>query len=176
MPVVFPDAVKAQGAISVTVIPVADLSTPSAPKLSELTTDGVNISLYLFSGAGAPSSTTTTGEAPRRLGSKDVPQEMGNTSHAIGDLQYVYDPQAADGASANAARDMLTEGDEFYAVYRYGKDGEDDLAVSDKVNVWHIQVGPQNEGATGDGEFDQLAITQTAIAKAPPIKNVAVVA
>lgn len=176
MPVVFPDAVKSQGAISVTAIPIADLAAPSLPSLADLTSAGVNISLYLYTGSAAPSSTTTTGEAPRRLGSKDVTQEMGTTNHAIADLQYVYDPQAVDGDPANAARAMLTEGDEFFLVYRYGPDGKDDLAVGDKVNVWRVQVGPQNEGATGDGEFDHLSITQSVIAKAPPIKGVALVA
>lgn len=176
MPVVFPDAVKAQGAISVTAIPVADLTSTSSPSLAELTTDGVNISLYLYTGSAAPSSTTTTGEAPRRLGSKDVTQEMGVTNHAVADLQYVYDPQAAAADPANAARDMLVEGDEFYLVYRYGPDGNTDLAAADKVNLWRVQVGPQNEGATGDGEFDHLSITQSVIAKSPPVKNVALVA
>jgi hypothetical protein len=176
MTVVFPDAVKAQGAISVTAIAVADLTTPTAPKLSDLTSDGVNISMYLYTGSAAPSSTTTTGEAPRRLGSKQVTQEMGTTNHAIGDLQYVHDPQASAGDPANAAKTLLTEGDEFYLVYRYGPDGEDALAIGDKVNVWKVQVGPQNEGATGDGEFDHLSITQSVIAKAPPTKGVALVA
>lgn len=176
MTVVFPDAVKAQGAISVTVVPLASLTSTASPSLAEINSSGVNISLYLYTGSAQPTSTTTTGEAPRRLGSKDVIQEAGNTNHAIGDFQYVYDPQAAPDAPANAARDMLDEGAEFYAIYRYGKDGEDALAVGDKVNIWHIQTGPQNEGATGDGEFDHLAITQSAIAKTPPVKNVALVA
>lgn len=176
MVVVFPDAVKAQGAVSVTAIPVADLTSTSSPSLAELTTDGVNISLYLYTGAAAPTSTTTTGEAPRRLGSKEVTQELGTTNHAIGDLQYVYDPQADAADPANAAKTMLTEGDEFYLVYRYGPDGDTDLEVADKVNVWKVQVGPQNEGATGDGEFDHLSITQSVIAKAPPVKGVAVAA
>lgn len=176
MPVVFPDAVKAQGAIGVVAIPVADLASTATPSLAELDASGVNISLYLYTGSAAPTSTTTTGEAPRRLGSKDVTQEMGTTNHAVGDLQYVYDPQAADADPANAARDMLTEGDEFYLIYRYGPDGKTDFEVADKVNIWKVQVGPQNEGATGDGEFDHLSITQSVIAKAPPVKNVALVA
>jgi hypothetical protein len=176
MTVIFPDAVKAQGAISVVAIALADLTSTSAPSLAELNTDGVNISMYLYSGSAAPSSTTSTGEAPRRLGSKDVTQEMGNTTHSIGDLQYVYDPQAADADPANAAKALLVPGGEFYLVYRYGKDAETALAVGDIVNIWHVQVGPQNRGATGDGEFDHLSITQTAIGKTPPVEDVALVA
>lgn len=173
--VFFPDAVKAQGRISVTAVPVADLTSTSAPKLSELAA-GVNISMYLFAGSGVASSTTATGEAPRRLGSTETEQEFGTTSRTIGDLSYVYNPQAPDSDPANAAKELLAEGSYVYLVYRYGIDAETPLAVGDKVNIWRAQLGPQNEGATGDGDFDLLAITQAAISKAPPVKGVALVA
>lgn len=176
MTVVFPDAVKAQGNISVTAIKVADLSSTSAPSVAEILADGVNISMYLFSGAALPTQTTATGEAPRRLGSKEVAQEFGTTSRAIGDLSYVYDPQATDDDPTNAARELLAEGEKVYLVYRYGIDAETELAAGQKVNIWQAELGPQNEGATGDGDFDQLNITQTAISNVPPIKGVALVA
>lgn len=176
MTVVFPDAVKSQGKISVVAIALADLTSTSSPSLAELNTDGVNVSMYLYTGSAVPVSTTNTGESPRRLGSKNIIQEFGTTNHALGDLQYVYDPQASSSDPANAAKTLLVEGDEFYLVYRYGVDSEDAFALADKVNVWHVQVGPQNEGSTGDGEFDQLSITQAVIAKSTPVKGVAIAA
>ena len=175
MTVVFPDAVKAQGRISVTAVPVDSLASTSAPSLADLA-DGVNISMYLYSGSGVPTSTTATGEAPRRLGSTEVAQELGTTSRTIGDLSYVYNTQRPDSDPANAAKALLDEGSEVYLVYRYGIDADTPLAVGDKVNIWRAQLGPQNEGATGDGDFDQLNITQAAISKAPPVKGVALVA
>ena len=173
--VTFPEAIKAEGNISVTVVPRDTLTSTSAPSLADIT-NGVNASLYLYSGSGAASSTTNTGTAPRRLGSKDVFNEFGETTHAIGDLQYVYNPQADDDDPANAVKAACAEGAEVYIVYRYGKDAETPLAVGDKVNIWLVELGPQNEAPTGDGEFDQLAVSQAAIIKAPPTKGVALVA
>lgn len=174
--VVFPEAIKAEGNISVTVVPKASLTSTSTPSLADITTAGVNASLYLYSGSGAASSATNTGTAPRRLGSKDVFNEFGETTHTIGDLQYVYSPQADDTDPANAVKTVCVEGAEVYLIYRYGVDSETPLAAADKVNIWLAELGPQNETPTGDGEFDQLAVSQAAIVKAPPIKGVALVA
>jgi len=176
MPVVFPEALKSEGNISVTVVPVASITDTSAPSLASITSDGVNASFYFYSGSAGATSTTNTGTAPRRLGSKDVFNEFGETTHAVGDLQYVYDPQADDTADANKVKAICAEGEQVYLVYRYGKDAETDLGVGDKVNLWLVELGPQNEQPTGDGEFDQLAITQAAIVKAPPVKGIALAA
>lgn len=174
--VVFPEAIKAEGNISVTVVPKASLTSTAAPSLADLTADGVNVSMYLYSGAADASSATNTGTAPRRLGSKDVFNEFGETTHTIGDLQYVYSPQADDTDPANAALAVCGEGAQVYIIYRYGPDAETPLAVGDKVNIWLAELGPQNETPTGTGEFDQLAVSQAAIAKAAPVKRVALVA
>lgn len=176
MPVDFPEALKSEGNISVTVVPAASITNTASPSLAAITSDGVNASFYLYSGSAAATSTTNTGTAPRRLGSKDVFNEFGETTHAVGDLQYVYDPQAADTDAANKVKQVCVEGAQVYLVFRYGKDAETDLAAADKVNLWLVQLGPQNEQPTGDGEFDQLAISQAAIVKAPPVKGVALAA
>lgn len=175
MTVTFPEAVKSQGRISVTAVPVADLESTATPSLADLAA-GVNISMYLYAGSGMASSTTATGEAPRRLGSSETEQEFGTTSRTIADLSYVYSPQAPDGDPANAAKELLEEGEMVYLVYRFGVDADTPLAVGDKVNIWRAQLGPQNEGSTGDGDFDQLNITQAAISKSPPVKGVVLVA
>ncbi|GHJ59132.1 hypothetical protein NOK12_16500 [Nocardioides sp. OK12] len=176
MTIVFPDAVKAQGNLSVTVIPAASLSSVSAPSVAELAAEGVNVSMYMFTGAALPTKTTATGEAPRRLGSKEMNTEFGTTTRAIADLSYVYDPQAAPGASVNAARDALVEGSKVYIVYRWGVDAEQPLAAGDKVDIWEAELGPQNKGQTGDGDFDQLNIVQSVISNTPPAEDVALVA
>lgn len=171
MTVVFPDAVKAQGNISVTVVPKGVLTAPPV-SLATINTTGVNVSMYLFSGAGMPSKTTAVGEAPRRLGSKETAQEFGTTTRAIGDLSYVYDPQKPLSDEVNAAREVLVEGSTVYIYYRYGVDAETALAADQTVDIWEAELGPQNKGATGDGDFDQLNITQTAISNVPPVEDV----
>lgn len=176
MTVTFPDSVKSQGRVSVTAIPVADLTSTASPSLAEINTNGLNISMYLYAGSSWPTQTTATGEAPRRMGQSETEQEFGNTSREIGELSYVHDPQADAADPSNAAKELLVEGELFYLIYRYGVDADTPLAVTDKVNIWRVQLGPQNEGQTGDGEFDHLNITQAAISKAPPVKGVAIVA
>lgn len=136
----------------------------SCERMAEIPDDTIGLSVY----SPPFASLFTYSPSERDLGN--------STTHAIGDFQYVYDPQGADGAADNAAKEMLVPGEEFYAIYRYGPPGEDALEVGDKVNIWHVQVGPQNRGATGDGEFDHLTITQTAIGKTPPVEDVALVA
>lgn len=175
MSVYFPEAEKAQGKVSVTAVLVDDLTSTSAPSLADLAT-GVNISMYLYAGSGMATSSTATGEAPRRLGSSETEQEFGTTSRTIADLSYVYSPQKPSNDPANAAKELLEEGAVVYLIYRFGVDADTPLAVGDKVNIWRAQLGPQNEGMTGDGDFDQLNITQAAISKAPPVKGVALVA
>lgn len=175
MSVTFPEAVKAQGNVSVTVVPKGALTAPPT-SLATINTTGVNVSMYFFSGAGMPSKTTAVGEAPRRLGSKEVAQEFGTTSRAIADLSYVYDPQKPLTDPVNAAREVLTEGEGVWIYYRFGVDAETPLAATDIVDIWDAELGPQNKSMTGDGDFDQLNIVQSVISNTPPVEDVALTA
>lgn len=176
MPVLFPDAVKVQGNTSVTV--VQTIANINAPDLSSEinAVSSVNVSCFLYSG-GVGTSTTNKGEAPRRLCTTQTFQQFGNTSYEVTDLMYVYDPQLDDADDANAAKAALAEGSEVYLVIRKGLDAQNTAhAVGQKVDVWHVRLGPQNRGVTGDGEFDEFAIVQSVIALNPPAQDVAIVA
>ena len=175
MTVVFPEAVKAQGNVSVTV--VQTIADPTAPKLAtEINAaSSVNVSCYLYSG-GMGTSTTNKGEAPRRLCSTDTFQQFGNTSYDISDLVYLYNPQEDDTDEANEAKAALTEGSDVYLVVRKGLDAKTAAyATGQLVDVWHVRLGPQNRGMTGDGEFDEFAITQTVIVLDAPEYDAAIV-
>lgn len=177
MTVLFPEAVKAQGNHSVTV--VQTLPDSDAPKLTEVNgTGSINVSCFLFGTGGfAATSTTNKGEAPPRLCTTETFQEFGNTSYEISDLQYVYDPQGDPTEDANRAMAALTPGTEVYLIERLGLDAKTaPYAVGQKVNVHHVRVGPQNRTKTGDGEFDQFSITQSVIHIEPPVYDVALVA
>lgn len=176
MTVLFPEAVKAQGNTSVTA--VQTIAAPAAPKLAtEINAaTSVNISCFLYSG-GVGSSTTNKGEAPRRLCTTETLQQFGNTSYEITDLMYVYDPQGDDTDPANKAKAALVEGTDVYLVIRKGLDAQSNAhAVSQKVDIWHVRLGPQNRGVTGDGEFDEFAITQSVIPLAPPTVDAVIAA
>lgn len=174
MTVLFPEAVKAQGNHSVTV--VQTLADMSAPTLIEVNATGsINVSCFLFgSGGFAATSTTNKGEAPARLCTTETFQEFGNTSYEISDLQYVYSPQEDDTTDANKAMAALTPGTEVYLIERLGLDAKTAAyAAAQKVNVHHVRLGPQNRTKTGDGEFDQFSITQSVIHIEPPVYDVA---
>lgn len=174
MSVVFPEAIKAQGATNVLVIPT--MAAPSAPDLSSdignVATE--DISNYLY-GDIQPTATTAKGEAPRRLGSTQQFQQFGNTLYEFPDLTYVYDPTGVD-TEANAAKDVLDADAEVFIVIRRGLPIDTAFAVGQVVDVWHVKLGPQNRGTTGDGEFDEYAINQSVIVLEPPSLGVAIVA
>lgn len=166
--VLFPEATKAQGNISVTVVQtIADMA---APKLAtEINAaSSVNVSCFLYNG-GMGTLTQNKGEAPRRLCTTDTFQQFGNTSYDVSDLSYLYNPQEDDADPANEAKAALTEGTDVYLVVRKGLDAQTSAyATGQLVDVWHVRLGPQNRSMTGDGEFDEFAITQSAIVlKAP---------
>lgn len=174
MTVVFPEAVKAQGNKSIKV--VQTIADPAAPSLATEVNaaTSVDVSGYLF-GDFSATATTNKGEAPRRLASTRTIQEFGNTNYEITDIQYVYNPQGDDTDEANAAKAALTEGTEVWLVERLGLSAQSEAyAATQKVNLHHVRLGPQNRTSTGDGEFDQLSITQSVIHIEPPLTDVSI--
>lgn len=176
MSVTFPEATQVYGNTSVLV--VQTMAAPAAPDLSSdiNAVSTVNVSCYLYSG-GIGTSTTAKGEAPKRVCTKSVLQQFGSTTYEVTDLQYTYNPQTAISGTGNEAREALVEGSEVYLVIRRGLDAQDtDYAVGQRVDVWHVKLGPQNKTQTGDGDFDEFSITQAVIALSPPVEDVAIVA
>lgn len=176
MTVLYPEATQVYGNTSVLV--VQSMAAPGAPDLSSdiNAASTVNVSCFLYSG-GEGTSTTNKGEAPRRLCTKAVLQQFGQTTYEVTDLQYTYDPQGAPSSDDNKARAALVEGTEVFLVLRRGLDAQDTAyAVGQRVDVWKVRLGPQNKTQTGDGEFDEYSITQSVVALTPPTEDVAIVA
>jgi hypothetical protein len=178
--VLYPDATKAQGNVSVTI--VATIAAPTAPDLSsEINAAGsVNVSCFLFDNGSLVTANTNKVTAPARLCTTEQFQELGNTTYEVADLQYVYDPQAASSTSDNKAKALLLEGAEVYIVERLGLPAggstPTDYAVGQYVNVYHVRLGKQNRVRQGDAEAAVFAITQSAILIDPPTYDVAIVA
>ncbi len=104
------------------------------------------------------------GEGPRKMCSRKVPQEFGNTTDTITDLQYSHLPQEADAAPGNEARALLVPGSTKIFVEFQGLEGNgSNFAAGDRYVAHRVQLGRQRRGRTGDGEFDQFAITQSLI-------------
>lgn len=178
--VTFPDATKAQGNVSVTV--VATIASTAAPDLSsEINAAGsVNVSCYLFDNGAIVTSNTNKVTAPARLCTTEQFQELGNTTYEVADLQYVYAPQSASGATENKAKTLLVEGATLYLVERLGLAAggatPTDYAAGQYVNIYHVRLGKQNRVRQGDAESAVFGITQSAILIDPPTYDVAIVA
>lgn len=177
MSVLFPEATKAQGNISVTV--VATIAITAAPDLSsEINAAGsVNVSCFLYDNGSVVNTTTNKVTANARLCTTQQFQQFGNTTYEVSDLIYVYDPQGGPSADENKAKELLEEGTEVYLVERNGLDAQvTDYAAAQLVNVYHIRLGAQNRTRQGDAEAGEFSITQSAILLSPPVYDVAIVA
>lgn len=176
MTVVYPTATKSQGNVSVTV--VQTIASLSAPDLSAEINAGtsVDVSCFLYSG-GSTTTTTNKGNAPRRICTTNQLEQFGNTTYDVVDLQYVYNPQADGTDPANKAKATLTPGSSVYLIFRNGLDAQNTAyAAGQFCDIVHVKLGPQNRGMTGDGEFDEFAISQSVVALAPPTYDAVIVA
>ena len=161
MPLTQPETVKSQGNTTLIV-----LTTPpavvTAPTLAELNA-GEFITVHVYGDFGA-TPTQNVGSAPRKMGSRVEPQQLGNITYTINDISYSYVPQLTPTPSSpgNEAFEALTEGTEVYLVEGPGIDGlTSALATDDVVNIYHVECGVQRRGRTGDGEFDEFNVQQS---------------
>ncbi len=94
MPTVFPAGIKVQGRIKVIYTPTMSFTAPSLAVLEGA--GALDVSMMLFN--WNPTATATRGAPRRRLGSTKVFETFGATTEAIGELDYVVDPQGAAGS------------------------------------------------------------------------------
>lgn len=159
---VMPEGVPTLGNIAVKACPT--VAAPAAPKLAtELNAAGSeDISLHVMPAGWGPTSDTPLGTAPPRLGSKKVRQQFNRTTYSLPGLQYVYDPQGADGDPGNEAFDLLKEGVKIHLVERRGMDAETDAwAVGQKTRDHYVELGPQQEMGDPTDENGEFYIMQT---------------
>lgn len=161
MPLSMPATVKAQGNTTLIVLTTPP-AVPTAPTKAELNA-GEFITCHVYGEFGATPS-QNVGAAPRKMCSRVEPQQLGNVTYSINDIQYSYVPQetGTPGAAGNEAFEALAEGSEVYLVEGPGIDGVTSvLATGDIVNIYQVECGVQRRGRTGEGEFDEFSVTQS---------------
>lgn len=143
------------------------LDTPPAaptgiPTLVEVNA-GLQASLHLYTPFNV-TPTQNTGEGPRKLGAKSVPQQNGLVTYPAADVQGSYLPQqlGTPGAVGNEVYELLKAayiaGDKITAVVFDAIDGDTDPIPADSVgDVFLTEPGVIRKGATGEGEFDEIA-------------------
>ena len=161
MPLSMPATVKSQGFTTLIVLTTPP-AVPSAPTKAELNA-GEFITCHIYGEFGATPS-QNVGSSPRKMCSRVEPQQLGNVTYSINDIQYSYNPQeaASPGGDGNEAFDALAEDALVYLVEGPGLDGTSSvLATADVVNIYYVECGVQRRGRTGEGEFDEFSVTQS---------------
>lgn len=161
MTVVSPEGTPTLGATKVTaVVSIADEEAPSlASEISAATS--VDISCYLYPEGWAPDATTQRGQKKARLCSKTTIEALNRTNYTFGNLQYVHDPQAADSAPGNEARELLQDGMIVHLLERQGPDAEDvDWAATQHSISHKVKLGPQIRSGDRTDDNGEFFITQ----------------
>lgn len=167
MPVDLPPTTPALGA-KVGILLTTPPANPAAPTKAELNA-GLFVQCHVY-GALDGQPTQNTGAAPPKACTKDEEQRLGRVVWPSFDLQYSWMPQEAGtpGADGNEMYEACTPWSYKYLYLCDGLDGEatSALATGDVVNRgFRVQCGEQREGVTGDGEFDEFAVTQAFVPK-----------
>lgn len=156
-----PETVKSQGN-KILIVLTTPPAAPAAPTLAELNA-GLFVQCHLYGDfSGTPNQ--NVGEGPRKMCSRVQPQQLGNVTYQIADIQYSYVPQelGTPGADGNEAIEALTPGTDVYVYEGAGIDGKTGAVVAgDVLNAYHLDCGEQRRGQTGDGEYDEFSVTQS---------------
>lgn len=164
MPLVMPPKSTALGKKSVVILTAAPAAASGIPTLTEANA-GVFASLHIH-GDFNVTPTQNTGEGPRPLGSKFSPTQLGQTNYPATDVQYTYKPQevATVGTDGNEVYEALVPGSRVTVLVLNDIDGEvDALTAGDIADIFLMECGVRRKGATGDGEFDYVSVTQSLV-------------
>lgn len=161
MPVVMPETIKASGN-KILIVLTTPPAVPAAPTLAELNA-GLFVQCHIYGDfSGTPAQ--AVGAGPQKMCTKVTPQQLGNVTYEIADVQYSYVPQAmgTPGSDGNEAIEALTPDTDVYVYEGPGIDGTTSaVAEGDVLNAYHLECGAQRRGRTGDGEFDEFSVTQS---------------
>lgn len=175
MTVYFPEGVDAQGNESVIFVPT--LANPEAPTVAELTgATAINLSCAL---RGFEPGADQASVPDIRLCSREQYESPGRVTPTIGDITYVYDPQAA-GADdpENIHYDTLKQGVSGYLVDRRGLDARTVAVLAAQiVDVYPVTLGAQRRVPVDpSAEGGKFEIVQKPFVSGPPAFDAAVVA
>lgn len=165
MAYVEPAGTPTQGRTKIVYTPTGDLAAPTLTLLNGAT--ALDVSGYFYS--WAPTASANRGNPRRRLGSTKQYETFGTTTEAIGDLEYVVDPQGDPGDAALAAYEEFVEGTTGILWERLGPLATTALAVGDWVIGRPVIFGPQNIQGDNADEFAEFMVMQPVALRAPGV-------
>lgn len=161
-----PAGVKVQGNIKTVFVPSLSLTAPSLAAI--IAADALEVTNIFYADSGRYTAESTTGAAPRRVGTTKVWQQFGSTNESFsGSLRYVVDPQAAAASDGKKAWEKFPEGTTGYLFEAPGVDTDADLAVGDFGRVVPVQFGARHIDGDPADEFAEFAVVQGVIVAAP---------
>lgn len=162
MPIDLPPTEKALGRKVVVFLDTPPAAASGIPTVTEVNA-GLQASLHLYTPFNV-TPTQNTGEGPRKLGAKSVPQQNGLVTYPAADVQGSYLPQllGTPGSVGNEVYEMFktayANSDKITAVVFDAIDGDTDTFVAgDIADIFLVEPGKIRKGQTGDGEFDEIA-------------------
>lgn len=175
MTVQMPEVVKSQGMTRLIVLSTAPASTTTITAAELAAGEVITCHVY---GDFAATPTENIGTAPRKMCTRTSPQQFGEITYPINDVQYSYVPQSlgTPGAPGNEAFEALTPGTEKWLVEVPGLDGRGtSFGAGALGNLYNVDCGIQRRGRTGDGEFDEFSVTQSFVMAdgAEPVYDIA---
>jgi hypothetical protein len=151
---------------------VEAIADTAAPKVTEVNAASSFDATCYFTRDGF----TTGGDIARvtddRLCSRQVFEKIGNESNTLA-LKYIFQAQEDDADDNEAYLTLLPLSTGFFVV-RYGIDFETAFATGQFVDVWPVELGPQQKAATAANET--LKIEQTTSVIDNVKRNVPIVA
>ncbi len=167
-PISLPPTAKALGRKVVVFLKTPPAAATGIPTLVEVNA-GLQSSLHLY----VPFNVTpsqTTGEGPRKLGAKTVPQQNGTVTYPAVEVSASYMPQlaGAPGGVGNELYDLMkaaeASGDKITAVVFDDLEGDLSAIPTSAVgDVYLTEPGVIRKGQSGDGDFDEFNFTTSLV-------------
>lgn len=138
---------------------------PTAPDGIPTTTEvnaGLNAGCYLYGGMST-TPTQNSGQGPAKWCVASTPTRLGDYTYPPFSIQYSYKQQllGTPGDPANALYEALPLDAEVTVVILDGVASRTDaVADGDITDIYKAKAGVQAKGSTGDGEFDEISVTQ----------------
>ena len=157
MALTIPPGVDAEGRRNIIWTPTASLSVAILTGAT-----AVEMTCYLSKGVFGLAAETERGTDEREC-TKQVFEVLGKDKWTMGDLEYVWEPQATALSPTNKAYDTLKRGTKGFFTLRMGVDSDTALAAAQKVWQWPGTVGPQVPKTPEGNASEKFKITQSVV-------------
>jgi len=147
---VFPVGVMSPG--NNLAIAVPTLTTPLAPKMSDIAATALDLTDYIQAD-GWSMKFDQARDDDTRLGDAQKRETFGIATIAMTEISYIFNPQGTGTETGNKAPSVLVPDTSIYIVIRLGKPRATALAIADIVDVYQVQLGKSAQFPQPTGKY-----------------------